>query len=199
MTTRHSMLNSIVKRDHRLMRRANNWRAPRWIRLWMIVATRGGDGWLWYAMGLAVLLFGGPQRFAATAAAGMSALVGSIGGPQRFAATAAAGMSALVGSIVFLTLKRKTKRRRPCHLEPHCWAKLLPPDQFSFPSGHTITAFAVAMSLGLFYPNLLVGLLFCAFSIGISRILLGMHFLSDVVVGGSLGAALGYVAYVIYS
>jgi peptide/nickel transport system permease protein len=38
------------------MRRVNNWRAPRWIRLWMICATRGGDGWLWYAMGFAILL-----------------------------------------------------------------------------------------------------------------------------------------------
>jgi undecaprenyl-diphosphatase len=177
MATRHTMLNYITGRDHRLMKRANNWRAPRWIRLWMIVATRGGDGWLWYAMGLAILLFGGPQRFAAAAAA---------------------GMAALAGSIVFLALKRKTKRRRPCHLEPHCWAKLLPPDQFSFPSGHTITAFAVAVSLGLFYPSLMPGLLFCAFSIGISRILLGMHFLSDVVVGASLGSILGYLGYVAY-
>src|SRR3712207_5761734 len=153
MTQRHSMLSYIVRRDHGLMKRANNWRPPRWIRLWMIVATRGGDGWLWYAMGLAILLFGGPQRFAAAAAA---------------------GMAALFGSIIFLALKRKTKRRRPCHLEPHCWAKLLPPDQFSFPSGHTITAFSVAVALGLFYPSLMPGLLFCAFSIGISRILLGM-------------------------
>ena len=178
MATRHPMLNYIASRDHRLMRRANNWRAPRWIRLWMIVATRGGDGWLWYAMGLAILLFGGPERFAAAAAA---------------------GMAALAGSIVFLALKRKTKRRRPCHLEPHCWAKLLPPDQFSFPSGHTITAFAVAVSLGLFYPNLMAGLLFCALSIGISRILLGMHFLSDVLVGAALGTTLAYLSWIAYS
>jgi undecaprenyl-diphosphatase len=54
------------------------------------------------------------------------------------------------------------------------------------------------MSLGLFYPSLMPGLLFCAFSIGISRILLGMHFLSDVVVGASLGTALGYIGYVVY-
>lgn len=143
----------------------------------MICATRGGDGWLWYAMALAILLFGGPQRWQALAAAGM-----------------ATG----TGSIIFLFLKRKTGRRRPCAIAPHCWATLLPPDQFSFPSGHSITAFAAAISFGLYYPGLMPGLLFCAFSIAISRVLLGMHFLSDVVVGCGLGTMLGYCFWAIY-
>jgi undecaprenyl-diphosphatase len=69
---------------------------------------------------------------------------------------------------------------------------LLPPDRFSFPSGHTITAFAVALSLAGFYPSLLVGLLFCASSIAVSRILLGMHFLSDVLAGALIGSGLAY-------
>ena len=38
----------IENRDHRVMHRLNNWRAPRWIRFWMLSATRMGDGWLWY-------------------------------------------------------------------------------------------------------------------------------------------------------
>ena len=59
----HTMLEFISSRDHRLMRRLNSWRAPRWVRLWMIYATRGGDGWLWYATGLLILFFGGgPER-----------------------------------------------------------------------------------------------------------------------------------------
>jgi undecaprenyl-diphosphatase len=66
----------------------------------------------------------------------------------------------------------------------------LPPDQFSFPSGHTITAFAVAISLGAFYPALALGLVFCAVSVAVSRILLGMHFLSDVLAGAVIGSAL---------
>jgi undecaprenyl-diphosphatase len=144
----------------------------------MICATRGGDGWLWYAMGLALLVYGGVGALPAVAAA----------------ATAAA-----VGSVVFLVIKRKTGRRRPCALHPHCWAKLLPPDQFSFPSGHSITAFAVAVPLALFYPSLAVGLLFCAVSIAISRVILGMHFLSDVIAGCCVGTTLGYCAYVLYA
>ena len=50
------MMRSLIsKGDYNLMRRANNWEAPRWVRLYMLSATRVGDGWLWYAMGLAIL------------------------------------------------------------------------------------------------------------------------------------------------
>jgi undecaprenyl-diphosphatase len=156
--------------DHRVMIRVNHWRAPRWMRLWMLAATRGGDGWLWYATG---------------------AMVGLFGGPARLVAILAATISVGVGVLLFLKLKRAFGRKRPCAMEPHCWATLLPPDQFSFPSGHTITAFAVALSLGGFYPAMLPGLLFCAASVAASRILLGMHFLSDVLAGAAIGAAVG--------
>ena len=171
MTLPGAMLEYITLGDHRLMRRVNHWHAPRWIRVWMLCATRGGDGWLWYAMALAVLAFGGEARFNA---------VGS------------AALAAGLGIAIFLQLKKATGRRRPCAIEPHCWATLLPPDQFSFPSGHTITAFAVAISLSLSYPSLTIGLTFCALSVSGSRILTGMHFLSDVVAGAVIGAGLAY-------
>jgi len=139
----------------------------------MIVATRGGDGWLWWATGLMVALFGGRERFLAIGAA---------------------ILAESVGIVLFRRLKRMIGRKRPCTLEPHCWATLLPPDQFSFPSGHTITAFAVALSLGAFYPMMLPGLLFCAASVAASRILLGMHFLTDVLAGAAIGTALGILS-----
>src|SRR5713101_268503 len=69
----------IERRDHHLMRRLNRWRAPRWIRYWMIAATRMGDGWLWYALGIILLVYGGPQRFLAVGAAGAAAVVGGGG------------------------------------------------------------------------------------------------------------------------
>ncbi len=153
------------------MRRVNRWTPPRWLRLWMVAATRGGDGLLWWAVGLAVFLEGGPERFRAILAA---------------------ALAVSLGIVLFLHLKRACNRKRPCAMEPHCWAKLLPPDQFSFPSGHTITAFSVAISLGVYYPAMLAGLLFCAFSVAVSRILLGMHFLSDVLAGATIGSVLGY-------
>ncbi len=168
----------ISARDHRLMRRVHRWRPPRWFRLWMIYATRGGDGWLWCMLGLAVLVFGGPEAFAAVAAA---------------------GLATLAGTALFMTLKRASHRRRPCAIEPHCWARLLPPDRFSFPSGHSITAFAFALPLGLFFPILMAALLFCAVSVAVSRVLLGMHFLSDVLAGSAIGSMLGYAAFRIFS
>jgi len=173
-----SVLHWLSARDHRLMRRVNRWTPPRWMRLWMVAATRGGDGWLWYAVGLMVALDGGHERFHALLAA---------------------VLAVSVGITIFLSLKRACGRKRPCAMEPHSWATLLPPDQFSFPSGHTITAFAMAVSLSMFYPLLLIGLLFCAFSVALSRILLGMHFLSDVLAGAAIGSALGYAAALLLS
>ena len=160
-------------RDQQLMRKVNHWRAPKWLRLWMIAATRCGDGWLWGSMALLVAVFGGEHRAEAL-----------------LAATGAAA----VGIALFMDLKRRIGRKRPCALEPHCWAKLLPPDQFSFPSGHTITAFSVSVALSMFYPEMQPGLYFCAASIAASRILLGMHFLSDVIAGAMIGGILGFVS-----
>ena len=160
-----------------LMRRLNRWRPPRWIRVWMLAASRAGDGWLWWCCGLAVL--------ASNDATSHQAL-------------AAAGVAALAGIVSFKTLKRTVGRKRPCAIEPHCWAHLLPPDQFSFPSGHSITAFAIAIAIGLFYPELQPCLLATAVLIALSRIILGMHFLSDVVVGSIIGVILGLLSHHVF-
>ena len=178
MTAHHSVLHLITTGDHKLMRKVNKWPAPKWVRLAAIAATRAGDGWLWYLVGLAVLLLGTSDRFAATAAAGSAAAVG-------------------IG--IFILLKKTSGRKRPCEIEPHCWAHILPPDQFSFPSGHTITAFAVAVTLGLFYPAMLFALLFCALCIAASRVLLGMHFLSDVLAGALLGTGLALGSHALFA
>ena len=174
MTTFSNTIARLVAPDYRLMRRVNHWRPPRWIRWWMVMATRGGDGWLWMFCGIVVL-------------ASRSS--------DCYAALLAASLAAATGIVIFETLKRIVARKRPCEIEPHCWSELLPPDRFSFPSGHTITAFAVAVSLGLFYPPVFAALLFCALSVGLSRIVLGLHFLSDVVVGAGLGSLAGYGAF----
>lgn len=127
----------------------------------------------------------------------MGAVVALFGGLERFRALAAAILAVSVGIGLFLVLKRSFGRRRPCALEPHCWATLLPPDQFSFPSGHTITAFAVAIALSTYYPSMTAGLVFIAASVALSRILLGMHFLSDVIAGAGIGGLLGYAAAIL--
>ncbi|HYA98083.1 MAG TPA: phosphatase PAP2 family protein [Methylomirabilota bacterium] len=167
----------IDSRDRRLMRRVHQWRPPRWIRYWMVSATRLGDGWIWYTLG-AMLLF--------------------LGGPQRFEALGCAAVAAGASIVLFMRLKRLSRRQRPCALEPHCWSRVLPPDQFSFPSGHTMTAFSIAVAVSAFYPHLEVALFFVACSIAISRIVLGMHFLSDVLAGALLGAGLGCTSLLLF-
>ena len=168
----------IENRDYRVMRRMNRWEAPRWLRFWMLAATRMGDGWLWYSLGAILLL---------------------VGGPHRYAAVGTAGCAAIAGVFVFKALKKLSRRQRPCQLVPHCWSKVLPPDQFSFPSGHTMTAFAIALAVGYFYPSLEGPLYFLAISIAFSRVVLGMHFLSDVLAGAVLGTALGVASIVTFA
>ena len=161
--------------DYNLMRRVNRWRAPRWFRWWMLLATRAGDGWLWGLVGI-VLLFASSDTL-------------------RFRALEAAACAVCAGIVMFHKVKRMVCRIRPKDIEPHCWAKIVTRDKFSFPSGHSTTAFAVALSLGSFYPEILPLLLILAANVAISRVVVGMHFLSDVVVGSGAGALLGYVAY----
>jgi undecaprenyl-diphosphatase len=174
MTLTRAVWGYIDSRDRRIMRKVHRWRPPRWFRFWMISATRCGDGWLWYSLGCILLVFGGPKRFMAVLAA---------------------SAASVTGIFLFKLLKRVSHRKRPCHLEPHCWSRVLPPDQFSFPSGHSITAFAMAICIGMFYPQLQGALLFIAVCIATSRIILGMHFLSDVIAGAAIGAALGLSAF----
>ena len=168
------MFSYLSSRDKKLMRKLNGWRPPHWVRIWMVLASRLGDGWLWWGIGIAIMIFGGPLRWVA------------------LAATLA---SAAIAIAFFSQIKKLFNRTRPCEIAEHCWATLLPPDQFSFPSGHTMTAFSIAVPLSLFYPAIEPALLFCAFSIAISRIMLGLHYLTDVIVGAALGSVIGYAIY----
>jgi|SRR6185312_1230217 len=168
------MIRLITAGDRKVMLRLNRWEAPQWVRRWMVLASRGGDGWLWSVIAVVLYFFGGPQRIAAL--------------ESGFVAVG-------IGQITFFVLKRLIGRERPCAIEPHCWSMLLPPDRFSFPSGHAITAFAIAVTLGLYYPGLLVGLVFCALSVAASRVILGLHYLSDVLVGVAIGTAIGVLVF----
>ena len=61
----------------------------------------------------------------------------------------------------------------------------------SFPSGHAMTAFAVAAAIALLAPRLRWPVLGLAAVIGFSRVYLGVHFWLDVLVGAALGLAIG--------
>lgn len=174
MTVAKAVWRRVEAGDYGVMRRVNLWEAPRLMRGIMIAATRMGDGWLWVVTGVALLLFGGNTRYLAVAAG---------------------TLAACAGILIFSALKRTSRRKRPCDIMPHCWAAITPPDRYSFPSGHTIVAFAMVLSVGSFYPDLLVALLGIAVLIAVSRIILGMHFLSDVLAGAAIGVALGQMGF----
>lgn len=178
MAVTHAVWNQIESRDLRLMRRMHQWKPPRWFRILVIATTRMGDGWVWYMLGGILLAFGGLQRFLAVAS-GASAT--------------------LAGVIFFRAIKGVSRRKRPCEIEPHCWSSILPPDKYSFPSGHAISAFAIALSIGFFYPEIQILLLLLAVLIAASRIVLGMHFLSDVLAGALIGSLLGWASFHLFS
>jgi undecaprenyl-diphosphatase len=65
----------------------------------------------------------------------------------------------------------------------------------SFPSGHATTAFATAVVLAAWYPRQAVGFVGLAALVGLSRILLGAHFPSDVLAGALLGSGVALAVY----
>ena len=67
----------------------------------------------------------------------------------------------------------------------------------SFPSGHTASAFALAVILAIYLKNKRVGLLllFLAAMVGYSRIYLSQHFMEDVFIGSLIGVLTGVAAY----
>ena len=62
-----------------------------------------------------------------------------------------------------------------------------------------MTAFSIALVVSYFYPSLEAPMYFLAVSIAISRVVLGMHFLSDVLAGAVLGSALGLGSIVAFA
>lgn len=145
---------------------ANTWLRLGLVRQVMIWMTRFGDGYGWGLVGAALLLFGG-QRGA------RHVLFGSI--------------AVALAQVVYNLAKRLLVRNRPCDSFHLSYLPVRMPDAFSFPSGHTTTAFTMAIIIGHFSAALLPGALLVALLVGFSRIALGAHFPSDVAAGVLLG------------
>lgn len=91
---------------------------------------------------------------------------------------------------LYLLLKNSLKRQRPIGLP----AFITPSDRYSLPSGHTAAAFLMATILAIGFP-LCTPLLFgWAALVGASRLLLGVHYLSDLVAGALLGGGCAVLA-----
>ncbi|RDV25677.1 PAP2 family protein [Alteromonas aestuariivivens] len=88
---------------------------------------------------------------------------------------------------LYVLLKKMFKRPRPCDLLSNFKAHVTPSDKFSLPSGHTAAAFLMASIVSHFYPDFSALAYSWAGLIGLSRILLGVHYPSDVLAGTLLG------------
>ena len=93
-----------------------------------------------------------------------------------------------IGTVIYKTLKNKTTRPRPYQVHQVIHLGERPLDHFSFPSGHTLHAVMVSTLLGFVQPILLVLMLPFTVLVAASRMILGLHYPSDVLVGAAIGA-----------
>lgn len=100
---------------------------------------------------------------------------------------------------LYLILKNAFRRPRPCDFLLNYKSHITPSDKFSLPSGHTAAAWLMASVIAHFYPPFaLLGYSWAAL-IGMSRILLGVHYPSDVIAGMLLGTTIASLSLAVWA
>ena len=133
------------------------------------IASRLGDGIAWYVLILALpLLYG----VSAVRPAIVMALTGAL------------------GVVLYSLLKRLFVRERPFITHRAIDRAAAPLDRYSFPSGHTLHAVSFAWQASVHFPELAWVLLPFAALVAGSRVVLGLHYPSDVLAGAAIGGAL---------
>lgn len=153
--------------------RANRLGQWQGVRRFFAIVSRLGDGVFWYVLMGALIAFDGMQGLAASA---------------HLAAT---GVIALT---LYKLLKRWTRRPRPFAADVRIRAWIAPLDEFSFPSGHTLHAVAFTLVALAHYPQLAPLLIPFAAAVAISRVVLGLHYPSDVLAATAIGSTLAGVS-----
>ena len=105
-------------------------------------------------------------------------------------------LSCSIGTVIYKILKNKTTRPRPHQVHQVIHLGERPLDHFSFPSGHTLQAVMVTTVLGYIQPMLLIVMLPFTILVALSRMVLGLHYPTDVLVGACIGA--GMAVSIIY-
>lgn len=128
--------------------------------------SRLGDGIIWYAMLLLLPIF-----------SGKTGLVAAI----------SMAIGALMGLLIYKGLKHMLVRERPFISHPDIDCLTAPLDRYSFPSGHTLHAVFFAVVASSWFPVFGPLLLSFAVLVALSRPVLGLHYPTDVLVGGLIG------------
>jgi undecaprenyl-diphosphatase len=149
--------------------RANRWAEHAGSCNYFAAVSRLGDGVFWYVLMGLMIVFDGIDGLAASA---------------HMAAT---GVIALT---LYKLLKRWTRRPRPFASDRRIHALVAPLDEFSFPSGHTLHAVAFSLVAIAHYPMLTWLLVPFTASVALSRVVLGLHYPSDVLAATGIGTAL---------
>lgn len=161
-------LNRVLALDSALCVSVSHASQYRFIRDWFRLISRLGDGVFWYTLMLAILV------------------TQQTDGIKPVLHMLAAG---LTGTLIYKWLKHKTHRPRPYQVRQDVWLSGKPLDHFSFPSGHTLHAVAFGLVALFYFPILAVVLVPFIIMVAMSRVILGLHYPSDVMAG----AAIGYV------
>jgi undecaprenyl-diphosphatase len=133
-----------------------------------------GNGIFWYALMLALLVRDGAG---AVPAALHMIVVG------------------IACTTLYKMLKRGTLRPRPYEVVQAVAPGAAVLDNFSFPSGHTLHAVAFTLVAAAYYPALAVPLAVFTLLTAASRVVLGLHYPSDVLAGAAIGAALAGLSF----
>jgi undecaprenyl-diphosphatase len=132
-----------------------------------------GDGWIWYGL-----------------IASMPVLYGS-GGLLAAAHTAATGAVALA---LYKFIKARAVRERPYITHSAIECASVPLDRYSFPSGHTLHATCFTVLMTGYFPEWSAPLLALTVLIALSRVILGLHYPTDVAAGAVLGGTVGFAS-----
>ncbi len=148
----------------------------RLIRDFFRIISRLGDGVFWYSL-MAILVL----------ANGYEALLPVVH----------MGLAGVTGTLVYKWLKRKTLRPRPYQVQQAVRMTGKTLDQFSFPSGHTLHAVVFTYVALSYFPFLWSLLLPFTLLVGVSRVVLGLHYPSDVLAGTGIGWVIAYCSFIL--
>ncbi|MEX0735104.1 MAG: phosphatase PAP2 family protein [Steroidobacteraceae bacterium] len=155
--------------EFRFCRYLNRPSSSQGLRTFFRGVSRLGDGWLWYALiVIQPLLFGAQGWFVAA----------------HLAVTGGLGL------LAYKLIKRHAVRERPFITHPAINCAAAPLDRYSFPSGHTLHAVSFAFLGSHYLPELAAPLAAFALLVALSRVVLGLHYPTDVAAGAVLGGGI---------